>query len=147
MVKSFYVISIDFNGSGADNIAYDKIELERAIREYRISHSDGLVSVKQILLNKPMDKDDIEDSFFDGFIENYTKTPIIHPLICYGILRHKKHELMCNSIIEPTEFYHFNNGELIYTSRLINDVIKSIENHSGDKINEALKTQLTFNFR
>lgn len=147
MVKSFYVISIDFNGSGADNIAYDKVELEQAIREYRISHSDGLISVKQILLNKPMDKDDIEDSFFDGFIENYTETPIIHPLLCYGITRHKKHELMCNSIIEPTEFYHFNNGELIYTSRLINDVIKSIENHSGDKMSETLKTQLTFNFR
>ena len=129
MVKSFYVISIDFNGSGADNIAYDKVELEQAIREYRILHSDGLISVKQILLNKPMDKDDIEDSF------------------CYGIMRHKKHELMCNSIINPTEFYHFNNGELIYTSRLINDVIKSIENHSGDKMSETLKIQLTFNFR
>ena len=147
MVKSFYVISIDFNGSGTDNIAYNKVELEQAIREYRISHSDGLISVKQILLNKPMDKYYIEESFFDGFIENYTETPIIHPLLCYGIIRHKKHELMCNSIINPTEFYHFNNGELIYTSKFINDVIKSIENHSGDKMSETLKTQLTFNFR
>ena len=146
MVKSFYVIRIDFNGSGADNIAYDKVELERAIREYRISHFDGFISVKQILLNKPMDKNDIEDSFFDGFIENYTETPIIHPLLCYGITRHGKHELMTNSIAVPTEFYHYYKDELIYTANNIGDVIKSIEKHSGDKINEMLKMQLMFNF-
>ena len=64
----------------------------------------------------------------------------------YGITRHGKHELMTNSIAVPTEFYHYYNGELIYTANNIGDVIKSIEKHSGDKINEVLKIQLMFNF-
>lgn len=146
-VNTFYVVSIDLNGSGADNIAYNKVELEQVIRDYRIAHSDSIISVKQIMLDKPLYKDNIEDSFFDGFIENYTEIPIVHQLLCYGIIRHKTHELMCNSIETPTEFYHFNKGELMYKSKNIVDVIKSIENQSGDIINGALKTHLTFNFR
>lgn len=64
----------------------------------------------------------------------------------FGIIRHKNHEILTNDFETPTKFYHYNNNKLVAEFNTIGDCIKSVEEKSGDKINEELKAQLTFNF-
>ena len=64
----------------------------------------------------------------------------------FGVTRHKNHEILTNDFENPTKFYHYYNNELVAEFNTIGECIKSVEEKSGDKISEELKTQLTFNF-
>ena len=69
--KNFFVVSLDFEGGGADTICYTKTICKSKVNEYlnecRLRNIVGTITTRKVSINDITDL--TEQDFFDGIIE------------------------------------------------------------------------------